>query len=313
MSILPTLPAHCLSERSEQKKWLIDQLWTDEGVGIIGGEPKCCKSFLALNMAMAVSSGVHCLGKYQVHQRGRVVLYAAEDAPYIVKGRLERFCRPNALDLSSLDIHVITVPILRLDREEDQEKLKETIEKLRPKLLILDPFVRLHRIDENSSGEVAPILASLREIQRAYKTAIIVVHHAKKSTGAMRAGQALRGSSEFHAWGDVNLYLRRNRDDQLNLSIEHRDAKSQADIRVELAEEAEGIVMRVLNENSKNNVPLSLNEKICNAFMEVSSPLPLNEIRSRVGVRAENVYKAVNEMLGNGRLEKVSGGYQLVE
>jgi hypothetical protein len=25
----------------------------------------------------------------------------------------------------------------------------------------------------------------------------------------MRAGQALRGSSEFHAWGDSNLYLRR--------------------------------------------------------------------------------------------------------
>jgi hypothetical protein len=27
---------------------------------------------------------------------------------------------------------------------------------MRPRLLILDPFVRLHRIDENASGEVAP-------------------------------------------------------------------------------------------------------------------------------------------------------------
>ena len=35
--------------------------------------------------------------------------------------------------------------------------------------------------------------------------------HAKKGAGHVRAGQALRGSSEFHAWGDSNLYLRRNR------------------------------------------------------------------------------------------------------
>ena len=31
----------------------------------------------------------------------------------------------------------------------------------------------------------------------------------------MRAGQALRGSSEFHAWGDSNLYLRRDADDRI--------------------------------------------------------------------------------------------------
>jgi len=33
------------------------------------------------------------------------------------------------------------------------------VARLQPRLLILDPFVRLHRIDENASGEVAPLLA----------------------------------------------------------------------------------------------------------------------------------------------------------
>jgi hypothetical protein len=36
----------------------------------------------------------------------------------------------------------------------------------------------------------------------------------------LRAGQALRGSSEFHAWGDSHLYLRRDGDD-LTLAVEH--------------------------------------------------------------------------------------------
>jgi hypothetical protein len=83
--------------------------------------------------------------------------------------------------------------------------------------------VRLHRIDENASGKVAPLLALLRELQRRHGVAVLVVHHARKGAGGVRAGQALRGSSEFHAWGDSNLYLRRDGDgDDLSLTVEHR-------------------------------------------------------------------------------------------
>ena len=308
MSLLPTSPIHALSERPKEKKWLIDQLWTNEGVGIIGGEPKCCKSFMALSMAIAVSSGSPCLGRYRVAKSGRVVLFAAEDAPHIVKGRLDGLCRSYGLNIKSLDIHAITVPVLRLDQSNDQKKLKNTIEKLRPKLLILDPFVRLHRIDENSSGEVAPILASLREIQRSYQTAIAVVHHAKKSGASARAGQALRGSSEFHAWGDVNLYLRRDRQNNIGLTIEHRDAKSQTGIPLQLSEENNSIALKVLD-GEEGPKHLSVVQKIENIFKEIDSPLSLSEIRSRIGVRAERANHAVKEMLQNGTLCKIKGGY----
>src|SRR5215813_8969665 len=42
------------------------------------------------------------------------------------------------------------------------------------------------------------------EITQAQAGSGLVVHHAKKGAGNIRAGQALRGSSEFHAWGDSN-------------------------------------------------------------------------------------------------------------
>ena len=43
-------------------------------------------------------------------------------------------------------------PSVRLDLPEDQRRLRDTVAILRPTLLVLDPFVRLHRIDENASG-----------------------------------------------------------------------------------------------------------------------------------------------------------------
>ena len=85
---LPTLLAHQLAEHPLARRWLIDELWADEAVGIVGGEPKCCKSFLALDMAVSVAAGVPCLRRFAPVQTGRVLLFAAEDALHVVRQRL---------------------------------------------------------------------------------------------------------------------------------------------------------------------------------------------------------------------------------
>ena len=246
MSLLPVEPAWRLAERTEEHRWLIAGLWGEQAVGIVGGEPKCCKSFLALDIAVAVAAGVPCLRRFAVPRAGRVLLFAAEDALHIVRRRLEGICEAAGTALIGLDIQVITAPTVRLDRADDRDNLAETVARLKPRLLILDPFVRLHRIDENASGEVAPLLAYLRELQRRHGTAVLVVHHARKGAGNARAGQALRGSSEFHAWGDSNLYLRRDGDD-LSLTVEHRAAPPLGPIAVALTQRGPALALEAVD------------------------------------------------------------------
>jgi RecA-family ATPase len=120
MTSLPVSPAHELESTPPERRWLIEALWSEEAVGIVGGEPKCCKSFLALDMAVAVASGRSCLHRYAVPRSGRVLLYAAEDALHVVRGRLEGICHARDLDLSALDLQVITAPSLRLDIQADR-------------------------------------------------------------------------------------------------------------------------------------------------------------------------------------------------
>ena len=219
--LFPVEQAHRLQECAEEPRWLVEGLWSEQAVGLIGGEPKCCKSFLALELAVAVASGTPCLRRFAVPRRGRVLLFAAEDSLQVVRQRLEGISRVAGVPFAQLDVYVITTPTLRLDDSDHVQRLANTVEGLHPRLLVLDPFVRLHRRDENASAEVAPLLDRLRQMQRQYDVAVLVVHHAKKGGGKTRAGQALRGSSEFHAWGDSLLYLRRH-DDRLTLSVEHR-------------------------------------------------------------------------------------------
>ncbi len=92
MNGLPVSPAHALAAQAEECRWLVEGLWSEEAVGIVGGEPKCCKSFLALDVAVAVATGAPCLRRFAIPRRGRTLLFAAEDALHVVRRRLEGIC-----------------------------------------------------------------------------------------------------------------------------------------------------------------------------------------------------------------------------
>ena len=299
------------------QRWLIESLWADEAVGIVGGEPKCCKSFLALDLAVSVASGAPCLRHFPARQRGPVVLFAAEDPLHVVRQRLQAIAAAAGVDFNTLDIHVITSPTLRLDLEQDRRRLHATVEAIQPKLLVLDPFVRLHRVDENLVADVAPLLGYLRQLQRSFHTAVLLVHHARKGAGGVRAGQALRGSSEMHAWGDSLLYLRRCRGNVLRLSVEHRAAASIDDLSVELRSDGDALALqRVEGEASSRTTdhegPSDV-ERVAHALAQAATPLSMRQVRQACRMRMSSVGQALDTLAAHGRTVKSVDGYALAD
>ena len=163
---LPVVRVGEIPNEQNAPRWLVQQLWGASSVGVIGGAPKCSKTWLGLDLALSVATGTACLGKYPVPEPGPVLVYLAEDALPVVRERVEGMARHRGLDFADVDMHVITAPVLRLDRDPHRTRLLETAKRLRPRLLLLDPLVRLHGIDENNAGEVAQLLAYFRLRQR---------------------------------------------------------------------------------------------------------------------------------------------------
>jgi hypothetical protein len=308
---LPVKRACELSQAAHQPQWLIEGLWAEQAVGILGGEPKCCKSFLALDMAVSVASGAACLRRFAVGRSGPVLLFPAEDSHRVVRQRLEGICAAAATSFDALPLYVITAPRLLLDLPQDRRRLHQTVAALDPALLVLDPFIRLHRADENASKDVAPLLGYLRDLQREFRLAVLLVHHVRKRAGKDRPGQALRGSSDLHGWGDSNLYLRRN-SSQLILSVEHRAAPSQDNILLELADDDGGLALSVLQSpHLSNPQPPSASERLLQAMGQASGPLAAQQLRKLCRMRTTTVCQTLATLRSQGRVIHGPDGYRL--
>ena len=305
---LPTMHPADLADLSEAQPWLVASLWGRAAVGILGGAPKCCKSWLALDLTLSVASRTPCLGRFPVHDPGPVLLYMAEDSAAVIKARLAGLCHHRSLRLGDLPIDVITAPSVRIDRRRDQERLATTVKQAAPRLLVLDPFVRLHRVDENDAGQVSSVLGYLRTLQRDLDVAVLVVHHARKNGGAgAQAGQSLRGSGDLHAWGDSNLYLRRQQGN-LTLTIEHRAAQAPDPFALRLvADKSRGDAHLALVESAEERAAsaVDLEQALVSTLASAGEPLGRTALRDKMRVRNERLGEALTHLAATGAIVRV--------
>jgi len=215
---LPTLLAHRLAERPQECQWLIDELWGDEAVGIVGGEPKTASRFSRSPCRLG-RRRVPCLRRFAPMQTGRVLLFAAEERSTSSGSGSPASpppagaCSPTSTSTSS--------PHLRCARSNP------TATPLPPPSLRSSP-------SSSSWTHSCACTALMRTSPRGRTAArvparatapspprLVLVHHARKAARRCAPSGAAR-SSEFHAWGDSNLYLRRTR--TAHPVVEHRAA-----------------------------------------------------------------------------------------
>ena len=204
---------------------------------------------------------------------------------------------------------MITAPVLRLDQDRDRTRLWETARRLRPRLLVLDPLVRLHGIDENRAGEVAELLAYFRSLQRELGLSVLLVHHTRKNAGdGVAAGQGLRGSGDIHAFGDSNLYLRRT-EQHLILSSEHRAAPASSPVYLRLAvTDAAATHLEVITEPDGEN-GRGLEEQVLDLLAQ-GDVLTRTRLRDALAVNNERLGKALESLERAGRVGRTPHGWQ---
>ena len=205
-----------LGQEFGETPWLVDGLITEGGVVVIGGEPKSAKSWVLMELGIALATDTPVFGEYGVHGQGRgVYLFQPEDNERSVKKRLRSIMAAReAPALADWEDRLWTFPMGSLDIT-DPAQLAAWVASIRlagvpPVFVGLDPLRNLHLANEDNSTEMQPVIRALQALRTVLGCTVAFVHHTGKATadsGARRGGQRLRGSSALHGAIDAGFYM----------------------------------------------------------------------------------------------------------
>jgi hypothetical protein len=306
----PVRRIHEVEPRSGEQRWLVDQLFAHSSVGLLGGPAKAFKTWVAAELALAVATGSPAFGRFAAPDPGPVLFFGAEDPPPDLRLRFDGIARARGLDLAKAPLLLLDIAQLRLDDQVHLRRLHRTVARHKPRLLVLEPFVRLVAgLDENSARDVSAVLGALRTLQREHDVTILLVHHMRKSPAAHPA-QQLRGSGDFSAWLDSGLYLTRHGDDRV-LVVEHRSAPAPPPFRLRLVPgDSPHLVIQ-----DAADVPLAPNDPLQARVVErlhaTPHPQPTQQLRDALHVRKADLLAALRALADRGLVARTEHGWTL--
>lgn len=149
-----------------------------EGLGLLAGKPKAGKSWLALNLAVAVASGGKALRTIEV-DRGEVLYAALEDSPRRLKGRLAKVLQ----GASAPPGLTFATDWARFD-DGGAEQLDDWLNRHPDaRLVILDTLAKVRPArarNGNSYDEDYAHLGAIKAVADAHKVCVLVIHHLRK-------------------------------------------------------------------------------------------------------------------------------------
>ncbi len=204
--------------------WLVEGFWTRKSHGIVAGEPKSFKSTLTLDLAVSVASGQPFLGQFEVNEPGPVLIIQNENAPWIMKDRLNKIRTSRGLtgDVlrieegvyqitfpQALPIYYINQQGFSFDNDYHKDILVKIMRQVNPVLVIFDPLYLMFAGDVNTSKDLNPVLTWLLNLKDQFQCSLILIHHWKKGTigTKIRGGQRILGSTVLHGWVESAWYI----------------------------------------------------------------------------------------------------------
>ena len=175
-----------------------------EGITFIGGLSESGKTWFALSMAKAISTGKTFLGRFQIGEPATVLYLVPESGERAFRQRMEIMGIP---DNERFMVRTMSDGPIRLDHPD----LLEAVRHLKP-VIFLDTLVRFNDSEnENDASQSAHTIAKdLFALLKAGAKAIVCLHHSRKDAGgtAPSLENTLRGSGDLGAMADAVYSLR---------------------------------------------------------------------------------------------------------
>jgi RecA-family ATPase len=191
-------------------KWVVPG-YVPEGCSILAGRPKLGKSWLVLDIAMAVARGGYCLGDVRC-EKGDVLYLALEDNKRRLQSRVRKISPPRADNMWPDNI-IFATEWPRCD-VGGIALMREWLEAMpNPRLIIVDVLAQFRAgrdRNENPYESDYKAVKALQELAGEYSVAIIIVHHVRKGMGDVDPFERVSGTMGLTGAADSTIILDRD-------------------------------------------------------------------------------------------------------
>ena len=185
-------------------RWLLDKLFVHGGVNLLAGEVSSGKTFLALDLALAVATNSRAWDGRSV-TNGNVLYYCLDSSPRTMQDRILAMCAGRKINPPE-NLHIDFSPF-NLSIPSTLAKLQTTFKRTQPALVIYDVLARyIPGVDENTVADIGPVMTGMRTLANQSGCSILLLHHFNKGLGySPNAGYGVRvrGSTDIMAAVDT--------------------------------------------------------------------------------------------------------------
>jgi hypothetical protein len=210
-----------MRKHSQSVSWLVDDWIPDQTIAMMVAPPESYKTWLELDLAVAVASGRPFLDGVIPNRIGPVLIIQQEDFPGQTVERLatiqavrEGIAPPQydpatkafeAEFLSSLPIYFHEDAKLKFDDPEVMAEFHAIVAKIRPVLVIIDPLYSAASAENFMAGAVEQMML-LKTMRVDFKTTFLLAHHTHKRAGNLER-ERLWGSQLLNGFMETGLQM----------------------------------------------------------------------------------------------------------
>jgi hypothetical protein len=285
------------------QKYLINGLigW---GIVMICGTHKIGKSFLMLQMALAISSGSLFMGKYKVKKR-EVIYMCLEDVKIRIQDRIKQM---NLEDQVTNNLHFMYESRKGKDGLEDLSLILKQYPKT--KCIIIDALATFRGMKHNRDifqGDYDAIF-EIKKWAIKNKVMVILVHHTRKpgKDGESDIVDSISGSQGLGAALDQYIIMKRPRKSQDGTFYSPPRDMEEFDLAIHFDLHNGG--WEVLGNSDKVELS-SARKRIIGIMEEYKDPMSQTQIAKIAECSQANVSGIINALIIDGYVKEVKVGY----
>ena len=215
-----------LEDDSSPPEPIIDNgILLDGTILIIVGPAKSKKTFLTQNLALSIAMGNDFAG-FKITKPKKVLYYLAEGGYYPNRERLRKMAENISPD-NTENFLIAFPPYMLINHKENYDEICKTIKELDAEVVIFDPLIRFHDVDENSATGMSEVLGIIRQLIEKLGISVILVHH----TGKVQS-KGGRGSSVIIGEYDSCITIHKEQDDCIRLTYDMRHVETPPSNRI---------------------------------------------------------------------------------